>query len=290
MKLLVFGASGQVGTAVLFHARTWAEPAPRARADITDAAAVRAWLAQRAPDAVVNCAAYTAVDAAESHHELAYAVNADGAGHVARACAERGIPLVHVSTDYVFDGTSRVPYREDDPLAPLGVYGASKAAGEQQVHAAGGIVVRTSWVFSDCKPSFVRTIIRAAIDRPALRVVDDQIGCPTFADDLGAALVALAERALRGDDLDATYHACNAEPVTWCGFARAIVDEARKHRELACTDVAAITTADYPTAAKRPAYSVLDTSRLRRIGIALPSWRAGLAVAAEAIARVKEWT
>jgi dTDP-4-dehydrorhamnose reductase len=298
MKVLVIGGrgdadvarpyKGQVGRALLRRGRRDHHVLPMSHAgiDVTDVEQLHTRLAVFARpggplawDVVNNCAAYTAVDKAESERDAAFAVNATGAGNVARACAELGVPLIHISTDYVFDGTSTRPYREDDPPAPLGVYGASKLAGEAEVLAAGGTVVRTSWVFSRDCASFVRTIAIAAVTKPQLRVVDDQLGCPTYADDLADALLQLAERVVRGEPLARIYHACNAEPVTWCGFARAIVAEARAHRAIACTEVAAITTAEYPTAARRPAYSVLDTSRLAALGIALPAWRPGLATA-----------
>lgn len=282
------GGDGQVGRAL---GRRCAGPAhaalllARSRLDIRDEAALRGHIADWGAEVVINCAAYTSVDRAESERTEAFAVNATGAGHVARACATTGVPLVHVSTDYVFDGAGTRPYREDDPLAPLGVYGASKAAGEAAVRAANptALVVRTSWVFSRDQPSFVRTMVRLARDRPVLRVVDDQVGCPTFAEDLADALLALAERAVRGDALERVYHACNAGAVSWCALARALVAEARAHAPIACTDVVGITTAEYPTAAKRPAYSVLDTTRLRGLGIELPPWQPGLQTAVRAL-------
>lgn len=247
--------------------------------DITSRAALDAILSGATPDVVINCAAYTAVDGAESDHETAFAVNATGAGNVARACAALRIPLLHLSTDYVFDGIARRPYREEDPIAPASAYGASKAFGEAEVIATSGIVVRTSWVFSRDCASFVRTIALAAVTNPSLRIVDDQLGCPTYADDLADVLFQIADRAVRGVALERIYHACNTGPITWCGFAREIVALARTHRDIACTEVKAITTAEYPTAARRPAYSVLDTSRLRALGIELAPWKAGLETA-----------
>jgi dTDP-4-dehydrorhamnose reductase len=224
-------------------------------------------------DLVINAAAYTAVDKAETERDRAFAINATGAGILARACAARGVPLLHVSTDYVFDGSGSRPYREDDPIAPLGVYGASKAAGEAAVHDAGGSVVRTSWLFAARGPSFVQTMTRLATERPMLRVVADQRGCPTWAEDLADALLVLATRP----DRERLYHYCNAGETTWHEFATAIVNEARTHRALACGVIEAIATTDYPTPAKRPAYSVLDTSRIRALGITPPHWKHGLA-------------
>lgn len=276
MKLVVTGGRGQLGRAVnrrgaaAGHA-VIAVDLPEL--DLRDIAAIARVLDDARPDLVINAAAYTAVDRAETERELAFAVNADGAGNVARACRVRGVACVHVSTDYVFDGTATAPYREDDPRAPLGVYGASKAAGEQLAIELGAIVVRTSWLFGDGGPSFVHAMLRLAGERDVLRVVADQRGCPTWADDLADALIALGGRA----DAEPLYHYCGAGETTWHGFATEIVAEARRHRALTCTRVDPITTADYPTPARRPAYSVLDTARIRALGVVTPSWKIGLA-------------
>lgn len=266
MKLVVTGADGQLGRA-LRRCAPDAIGLDLAALDITDAAAVESTLRALAPDVVINAAAYTAVDKAESERDAAFAVNATGAGNLARACRR----LLHVSTDYVFDGTAPI-YAEDAPVAPLGVYGESKAAGEREVHAAGGTVIRTSWLFEERGPSFVHTMLRLAQERDTLRVVADQHGCPTWADDLARALLVLAQR----ETLEATYHYCNDEPTTWHGFATAIIDEGRTHRALRCQRIEAITTAEYPTPARRPAHSVLDTTRIRAAGVACPSWRPGM--------------
>ncbi len=281
MKVLVTGGNGQIARAVQRGGRGRGHDVtltPRAQLDITKRMQIINHLEDLRPAVVINCAAYTAVDAAESRSEEAFAVNAVGAKHVADACAALGIPVIHVSTDYVFNGRSRRPYREDDPVDPVSVYGASKAVGEDAVIAAGGIVVRTSWVFSRDCASFVRTIARAALTQPTLGVVDDQTGCPTYADDIAGGLLAIADRTVHGTMPDRLYHACDEGPITWCGFAHAIVAEVRKHCAIPCAAVTAIATAAYPTAARRPAYSVLDTSRLRALGIVLPSWEAGLAI------------
>ena len=274
MTILVTGGHGQLGRSVVQRGRGRRRDvaAPDVdELDICDEEQVSRWLARRF-ELVINAAAYTAVDRAESDRARAYAVNRDGAGILARACARAGVRLLHVSTDYVFDGTAARPYREDDPLAPLGVYGASKAEGEQAVHEAGGTVVRTSWLFAEQGPSFVQTILRLARERPVLRVVADQHGCPTYAGDLADALLELAGRG----ELLPTYHYCGDGATTWHGFAAAIVEEARRHGPIACERVEAIATDGYPTAAKRPAYSVLDTALVRRNNISPPSWRVGL--------------
>ena len=276
MRILVTGGRGQLGRSVVRRgaARGHEVIAPgRDELDVRDPDHIARWLDEVGPSLVIGAAAYTAVDRAEAEPALAFAINAEGAGNVARACLARDIPLLHLSTDYVFDGTQAEPYREDAPVRPLGVYGASKARGEELVRAAGGTVVRTSWLFGAGGPSFVHAILRRATHEPVLRVVSDQRGCPTWADDLAEVVLRLGALPTR----EATYHACGAEPTTWHAFAQAIVDEARRLRPLACERVEPITTADYPTAARRPASSVLDTSRLGALGIHLPSWRDGLA-------------
>jgi dTDP-4-dehydrorhamnose reductase len=268
MKILVTGGRGQLGRSVVARAEGHTVWAPDVdELDICDAAQCARVAGH---DLVINAAAYTAVDKAETERDRAFAINRDGAGNLARACAERGIRFLHVSTDYVFDGTGTRPYREDDPIAPLGVYGASKAEGEQAVHEAGGTVVRTSWLFAEGGPSFVHTMLRLAKERPVLRVVGDQRGCPTYAGDLADALLQLTPR-------ERTYHYCNAGETTWHAFATAIIEEARRRVPLACERIEAITTAEYPTPAKRPAYSVLATTRIRDAGIVPPSWQPGLA-------------
>lgn len=268
MKILVTGGRGQLGRSIAARADVWAPDVDEL--DICDPVQVAR---VGGHDLVINAAAYTAVDKAETDRGRAFAINRDGAGHLARACAERGIRFLHVSTDDVFDGTGARPYREDDPIAPLGVYGASKAEGEQAVHEAGGTVVRTSWLFAEGGPSFVHTMLHLAKERPVLRVVADQHGCPTYAGDLADALLALGTVK----PLAATYHYCNTGETTWHAFAAAIIDEARRRVPLACERIDAITTAEYPTTAKRPAYSVLDTTRIRQAGIVPPPWQAGLA-------------
>jgi dTDP-4-dehydrorhamnose reductase len=276
MKILVTGGHGQLGRSVVLRGAAHGHEIAAhdlATLDICDEPQVRRVLEAFGPELVINGAAYTAVDKAESERERAYAVNRDGAGLLARVCAANQVPLLHVSTDYVFDGTASRPYGENDRLGPLGVYGESKAEGEHAVHEFGGTVVRTSWVFATKGPSFVQTMLRLAKERPVLRVVADQHGCPTWADDLADALIELGARR----DLAPVYHYCGAGPTTWHGFATAIVEEARRHRTIACERVDAIATAEYPTPARRPAYSVLDTTRIRGLGIIPPHWNIGLA-------------
>ncbi len=266
--ILATGASGQVGTVLGRTVRA-------IDLDVLDLATgdPGPLLDAHKPHAVINAGAYTAVDRAESERDLAFAVNAAGAGRLAEACAARGIKLVQISTDYVFDGRTERDYVEDDPTHPLNVYGASKEAGERAVLAAGGTVMRTSWVFSSTGANFVKTIVRLALERPELRIVADQHGCPTHAAEVARMALLLTEFPA------GLYHACGDGPTTWHGFAEAIVAEARKHKPLACERVVPIATAEYPTPAARPLRSVLDTHKVRALGIVPAPWRDGLAQA-----------
>ncbi len=250
MKILVAGGDGQLGHALARQGRG-VITLGRRDLDILDDESIAHALATHRPDALVNAAAYTAVDRAETETALAFALNAEGPARLARACARGSLPFIHVSTDYVFDGTSLGPYDEHDPILPLGVYGASKAEGERAARAAwsGTIVVRTAWVFSAHGANFVKTILRLAAERPLLRIVDDQFGRPTWAEDLAEVLVSLAGRAVARQSLEPTYHFCNAGTTTWCGFARAIVAGARERGPVVCQQIDAISTADYPTPA-----------------------------------------
>ena len=276
MTVLVTGGRGQLGRAIA--ARATVHAISSEGLNICEAAQVEHTLAALAPTAVINCAAYTRVDQAEVTSKIAYAVNCDGARVIAIACRARDIPLIHVSTDYVFNGTTTQPHQEDDLIAPINVYGASKAAGERVVHALGGIVVRTSWLFGEGGPSFVHTMVRLARAQPVLHVVADQYGRPTYAGDLADALLDLARRAVTRQPLASTYHYCNDGATTWHGFAVAIIDELRRisTEPITCERIDPITTAEYPTPARRPANSVLDTERIAALGNVPPSWHEGM--------------
>lgn len=229
-----------------------------------------------APDIVVNAAAYTAVDRAEQERELAFRVNAEAPSALAAACANAGIPLVHYSTDYVFNGRGTRPYREDDPTDPLGVYGQSKRAGEEAIQSAGGdhLILRTAWVYAAHGHNFMRTMLRLAADRDRLRVVDDQVGSPTPAAWIADATARLLSRAAMPRGI---VHLTTAGATSWHGFAEAIFEEGVRRGAIARRPhVTPIPTADYPTPAARPAYSVLDTALLASHGIEPPEWRAAL--------------
>ena len=289
MSSLVFGANGQVGQELLRALAPLGDVVGTTRggtlpdggacltADFSDPASVVTLLDATRPVRVVNAAAYTAVDKAESEPAAAQAANAQTPGAIARWCAAHDVPLVHYSTDYVFDGSGTRPYRPDDAPAPLGVYGTSKLAGEQAIRAAGGrhLIFRTAWVYAAHGQNFLRTMLRVGAERDVLRVVADQIGTPT-----PAALIAdVTARLLRADNpASGTWHLTATGETSWHGFAEAIFAGAVERGLLArAPKVEAITTADYPTPAKRPAYSRLDTSSLERdFGIALPSWQVAL--------------
>ncbi|MFE1601499.1 dTDP-4-dehydrorhamnose reductase [Methylobacterium sp. ID0610] len=280
--ILVLGGGGQVGTELRDLA--WPEgvtvhaPA-RDALDITDEAAVAAAIAERPYAAAINTAAYTAVDKAESEIGAAWRLNALAPAYIAAATARAGIPLVQVSTDYVFDGSGTGAYATDAPIRPTSVYGASKAAGELAVRTGNPrhAVVRTAWVVSPHRGNFVKTMLRLAGERDGLTVVDDQHGCPTSAADLAAALATIALRL--ADDPSSptgTYHCVNAGATTWCAFARAIMAGARA-RGARGVPVEPIPTAAYPTPARRPANSELSTETLTRdFGIAPRPWQAAL--------------
>jgi dTDP-4-dehydrorhamnose reductase len=279
LRILVTGSRGQLGREVL------RAPAGAAvervglgagELDIADRAAVLAAVAATSPDLVVNCAAYTAVDAAESDRDAAFRVNRDGAANLAEACARSNLPLIHLSTDYVFNGEKGAPYDEDDAVDPVNVYGASKAAGEAAVRDRHEhhVILRTSWLYGAQGRNFVRTMLRLAQTAPEIRVVDDQQGSPTAAPDLAAAILGIAGRAPGGELRPGTYHCCNGGATTWFGFATAIFEMAGTP----APRVVPIATAEMPRPARRPRFSVLDCRRLAKTwGIEMRPWRAALA-------------
>jgi dTDP-4-dehydrorhamnose reductase len=284
LKIAVTGKSGQVVTALLERgpAREHEIVAlGRPELDLADPQGVRAALAAARPDAVVSAAAYTAVDKAESEEDEAQAINALGAGAVALAAAELGVPLVHLSTDYVFDGTADRPYRENDPTGPVGAYGRTKLAGEDMVlaaHPANAAILRTAWVYSPFGGNFVKTMLRLAADRDGLRVVGDQQGNPTSALDIADGAMTVLENLARDPEpaLRGVFHMTARGETTWAAFAEAIF-AASAARGGPAAKVTAIPTSEYPTPATRPANSRLDCALLaERHGVILPDWREAL--------------
>ncbi len=275
MKLLVFGQTGQVAQELArrLPAGVTAQFLSRAEADLMDLVACAAAVMASDADAVINAAAWTAVDKAEVEEAAATLVNGDAPGAMARACAARGLPFVHVSTDYVFDGTGTAPFTPDHPIAPLGAYGRSKLKGETAVRATGGntLILRTSWVVSAHGNNFVKTMLRLGCERAVLNVVGDQIGGPTSAASLADALFTCA-RAMVAGQAGGTHHFSGAPDTSWADFAREIMAQAG----LAC-QIADITTSAYPTLATRPANSRMDCSALLAdFGIPRPNWKLDL--------------
>jgi dTDP-4-dehydrorhamnose reductase len=261
--ILVFGSGGQLGRELIETARASGTPLTglsRAEADIADRPAVTKAIADLRPTLVVNAGAYTKVDRAETDEAEAFRANATGPEVLAKACAVAGLPLIHVSTDYVFDGTKVGAYRESDPMAPLGVYGRSKAAGEEAIrrHWPRHVILRTSWVYGIYGANFLKTILRLASERDELRIVADQRGCPTATADLAAAILTAAHHIGQGRGVYGTYHCAGTGATTWHGFAEHIVAAQQPFTGRAPA-VTPIRTEDYPTPAARPANSELDS-------------------------------
>ncbi len=279
-SILVTGGAGQLATAMEQEGGAAVRRVGRPLFDFDRPASIAEAVQAMRPEFLVNAAAWTAVDAAEADPEAAGRANRDGPAALAALCADAGIPLIHISTDYVFDGTKGAPYTEADPTSPTGVYGATKLEGEQAVLAAcpRAIVLRTSWVYSAVGKNFVRTMLGAAQKTDRLRVVSDQQGCPTAARDLAVAILGIVARLRQGwDDAYAgVFHAAGTGSTTWHGFAEALFQDAARYGHPTPT-VESIATADWPTPARRPADSRLDCGKLSRVfDVRLPEWRSGL--------------
>ncbi len=284
LHLLVLGSLGMLGRDLVERIR---QDGMRATGldmpgiDITKAVETEDLIGSIAPDVVINCAAYTAVDKAEIEIEAAYAVNRDGAANIARACNRLRIPLIHISTDYVFDGSAKRAYREDDAANPISIYGRSKWEGEEAIRSALNehLIVRTSWLFGSHGNNFVKTILRLAREREELRIVADQHGCPTWTGDLSKALAQISKQILE-DEISArwgTYHFCGEGETTWYGFTQAIIEEERQREKLKAARIVPISTTEYPLPAKRPQRSALDCAKIKSaFGIAPAPWRKGL--------------
>lgn len=272
--ILVFGKTGQVATELARQGADRVICLGRDAANLTDPAACSAAIETHKPRAVINAAAWTAVDKAEEHEAEARVINGDAPTAMARSCAALNIPLVHISTDYVFAGTGTAPWRETDPVKPQNAYGRTKRAGEEGVRAAQGphAILRTSWVVSAHGNNFVKTMLRLGAERDRLTIVADQIGGPTPAADIAATCLTIADQLTRDPGKSGTYHLSGGPDVSWADFARAIFDLAGLTPE-----VVDIPTTDFPTPASRPLNSRMDNGALlRSFGIARPDWRAGL--------------
>ena len=283
MKVLIVGASGQLGCELVRQADpydfTLLTPA-HDQLDITRYNQVKSLLAQMRPGIVINAAAYTDVDGAESEAEKAFAVNAAGPANLARFCAQSQIPLIHVSTDFVFDGTQRRPYRESDPTAPLGIYGQSKAAGEEHIRStlSEHIIIRTAWLYGIDGHNFVKTMLKLASEKTHIRVINDQYGSPTSASDLAEALLHIAGLLVHKSISNwGTYHYCGRGITTWYEFAENILRLAKRYLPICTAQLQPISTADWPSSAKRPSFSALDCSRISaHFGIHPRNWRLSL--------------
>jgi dTDP-4-dehydrorhamnose reductase len=284
MKILITGCNGMLGQDLvpcLKDADFELHCPDIEEMDITKASSVLKCVGSAEANLVINCAAYTAVDKAESEPDLAFAVNRDGPRHLASACRKLEIPLVHISTDYVFDGRAGKPYREEDLVNPVGIYALSKWEGEEEIRARLGkhVIIRTSWLFGCHGNNFVKTMLKLAQERDQLKVVKDQKGCPTWTGHLAQALTQIAETMLENANEVpwGMYHLCGDGVTTWFDFAVNIVQNAREHKELRVSKILPIHTSEYPTPAKRPMYSVLDCSKMRdAFGIAPKPWKEGL--------------
>ena len=281
-RILVTGGNGQLATSLLHAGGARVHRVGRPDFDFDRPETIGTAFRAAAPSIVVNAAAHTGVDVAESEPEASARANHDGPRLLAELCAEAGIPLIHVSTDYVYDGTKGAPYVETDPTSPTGVYGRTKLAGEEACLAAhpDTIVLRTSWVFSPHGRNFIKTMLNAQLKTSTLKVVADQHGSPTSAPDLADAILAIVDR-IESDGFQpghaGIYHAANLGFTTWHGLATATFEEAARHGR-AMPDVAAITTADWPTPAARPPDTRLDCGKLERtFGVVMPEWRPSLA-------------
>jgi len=292
MKVLVTGREGQVVRSLVEKAGAvpglTLMPIGRPEVELEISGSVASAIRNMVPDAVINAAAYTAVDQAEDEPERAERINAEAAGEAARAAAELGIPIIQLSTDYVFDGSGEGPYAEDAPVAPINVYGRTKLEGEEQVRAANSdhLILRTSWVYSPFGRNFVKSIMAAARDRPVLTVVDDQRGCPTSALDLADALMLVlkgwdsGERTGRG----VTYHLASPSAATWFEVAQHVLAECRR-LGMPSAEVKPVVSSEWPTRAERPRSSVLDSNRFERdFGYRMPDWRTSVTTVVERLA------
>ena len=290
MTILIFGANGQLGHELIRQSQRSQQPvnaATRIQFDITQVSQVEAAFAKFCPSIVINAAAYTDVDGAESDADQAFGINKTGAENLARSCARLKSPLIHVSTDYVFDGSKGMPYVETDPISPLGVYGRSKAEGEKKIRAAlpEHLIVRTSWLYSGRCNNFVTTMLSLARQKKGLDVVTDQFGSPTSAADLAEVLLDLASRISNRSTIPwGTYHYCGEGVTTWYEFADRIFKIADRYESLRPIRLNPINTEEFPTAVQRPLNSSLDCGRIKqKFGILPKPWQISLRLVIEQI-------
>ena len=284
MKILVLGSKGQLGQclndqlAITAHDVVYTS---RGQIDIAEFEVTKAQLLEISPDIVINATAYTAVDKAEEEHQAADRINHLAVANIASICNQLDCWLIHISTDYVFDGNSEVPYKEDNPTNPQGVYGCSKLKGEMVIEASGCkyLIIRTAWVYGEYGNNFLKTMLRLGADRDELSIVGDQIGCPTYAQDIAMSIVSILSCLDLKGSLSGIYHYCGDEPCSWYDFGLAIFLEAEVQGLKTPSYVKSITTADYPTPAIRPAYSVLDCTKIESVfDVTRSNWRDGIKI------------
>ena len=284
MKILVLGSKGQLGQclndqlAITEHDVVYTS---RGQIDIAEFEVTKAQILEISPDIVINATAYTAVDKAEEERQAADRINHLAVANISSICNQLDCWLIHVSTDYVFDGNSEVPYKEDNPTNPQGVYGESKLKGEAAIEASGCkyLIIHTAWVYSEYGNNFLKTMLRLGAGRDELSIVGDQIGCPTYAQDIAKSIVCILSFLDLKDSSSGIYHYCGDEPCSWYDFARAIFLEAEVQGLKTPSYVKSITTADYPTPAIRPAYSVLDCSKIEScFEVTRSNWRDGIKI------------
>ncbi|MDL1980491.1 MAG: dTDP-4-dehydrorhamnose reductase [Deltaproteobacteria bacterium] len=283
MKILVIGSKGQLGHELLIQGNNLGYeilPADLPDLDITDKTQVKHWLEKFQPSLVVNAAAYTNVDKAETQQNLAFAVNRDGPANLAEACAKFEIPLIHISTDFIFDGKKSSPYIESDPVSPLSIYGKSKQEGEKEVRSRlkKHIILRTAWLYGVHGQNFVKTMLRLGREKEVISVVADQYGSPTSAADLADAVLQIISRIKYNPDITwGTYHYCGQGITTWHGFTEEILSLARQYIPIKTKDIKPISTAEYPTKAIRPPFSALDCGLIKKnFGISIEPWQDSL--------------
>lgn len=288
-RILITGGHGQIASALIQHplaAQCIMSAPSRDELDITQPAAIDQAITKFVPDIIVNTAAYTSVDKAEHEASLADRVNHIGAGLIALACDKNQIKLLHLSTDYIFDGGKDGKYMEDDPANPINIYGKTKWDGEQAIRQScnNHLILRVSGVFSEYGDNFLKTMLKLARERSSLRVVSDQVTCPTYAGDIAGVILQMCLRPKP----QGTFHYCSSEAVSWFDFASVIIDTASQHEKLAVSDMIATTAAEYPTSAKRPRFSVLDCHKIEKsYDIMQPSWRAAVELVIPRLIREK---
>ena len=284
MKILVLGSKGQLGQclndqlAITEHDVVYTS---RGQIDIAEFEVTKAQILEISPDIVINATAYTAVDKAEEEHQAADRINHLAVANIASICNQLDCWLIHVSTDYVFDGNSEVPYKEDNPTNPQGVYGDSKLKGEVAIEASGCkyLIIRTAWVYSEYGNNFLKTMLRLGADRDELSIVGDQIGCPTYAQDIAKSIVSILSFLDLKVSSSGIYHYCGDEPCSWYEFAVAILLEAEVHGLKTPSYIKSIMTDDYPTPAVRPAYSVLNLDKIEScFNVTRSNWRDGIKI------------